>query len=265
MQNLKKRIVIKVGTGVLTKAETPHLDDDQLQRLADATAQLIDDGHEILLVSSGAVGAGLKTFGLTSYPEATNVRQACAAVGQIQLLNRYERFFRHHQIEIAQVLLTHHDFETAHRRDRVLSTVSEILRRNRLLPVINENDTVAVEELKFGDNDRLASQVAIMVKADLLMLLTSVDGLLSSGSTVDETTTDTHTQEIVREVTDIDADLGMVEPVKGRFAMGGMTSKLEAIRAASEAGIPAIIANGRRLEQLLELVDGKGICTRFPA
>jgi len=263
MQNhASKRIVVKVGTGVLTRKDDACLDEGQLQQLADAVARLVDQGHEVLLVSSGAVGAGLRIFGLTEYPKATSVRQACAAVGQIQLLNRYERLFRYHRIEIAQILLTHHDFETKHRRERVLSTISELLRGQRLLPVINENDTVAVEELKFGDNDRLAAQVAAMVGADLLILLTCVDGLLPAAALQKQGES---SPLPIPEITDIDAALAMVEPTKGRFAMGGMASKLESIRSATGAGVPAIIASGRRLDQLSELVAGRGICTRFPA
>jgi glutamate 5-kinase len=256
------RIVVKVGTGVLTRKDDACLDEGQLQRLAEAIARIISEGHEVLLVSSGAVGAGLRVFGLSQYPEATDIRQACAAVGQVRLLNCYGRLFQDHNIEIAQVLLTHHDFETEHRRERVLSTVSRLLRTDRLLPIINENDTVAVEELKFGDNDRLASQVAILIRAELLILLTCVDGLLACVTPEDQQ--EGTVPQLIAEVTDIDAALDMVEPTKGRFAMGGMASKLEAIRAANTAGIPAIIANGRRPEQLADLVRGGGVCTRFP-
>jgi len=262
MENLKKRLVVKVGTGVLTCTEGPQLDEEQFQRIGDAVSALVKAGHECLLVSSGAVGAGIGVLGLEKYPKETSTRQACAAVGQIQLVQRYERLFREHDIEVAQLLLTRQDIETDDRRQRVLATIRALLNREgtQIVPIINENDSVAVEELKFGDNDTLAARVATMIEADLLILLTGVDGLLPAGGMSDGAKA-----EPIAEITDIDAAMAEVAPIKGRFSMGGMASKLAAIRTATEGGVAAIIASGHRLEQLSDLVDGGGICTRFPA
>ena len=248
-----KRIVIKVGTGVLTREESSTLDEGQFQRIAEAVAELTNAGHECLLVSSGAVGAGLSVMNLREYPQETSVRQACAAVGQIQLLHRYERLFRYHKIEVAQVLLTQHDIDTDDRRQRVLATLSTLLSADRIIPIINENDTVAVEELKMGDNDQLAARLATTIGADLLLLLTTVDGLLDAE------------QNLIPEVHNLEEASAMVSPEKGRFSMGGMQSKLQAIDLSVSHGVPAIIANGRRLTQISEIVEGTGICTRFPA
>ena len=210
-------------------------------------------GHRCLFVSSGAVGSGVSAFGLGEYPKDTATRQACAAVGQARLdadLQQPVRKLRHH---VAQVLLTAGDLGTPERADYVSSTLGRLLAEHRL-PIINENDSVAVEELKFGDNDMLSVRVAKLAGAKRVILLTSVDGLL-----------DPETNELITEVANIDDVFRHVRDDKGRFSMGGMASKLSAVKFAVDAGIETHIAHGRHPERLAGIVAGKGISTHFKA
>jgi glutamate 5-kinase len=244
--------VIKAGTGVLTKAGDGTLDRAALVHLVAAIAGLIQSGHRCLFVSSGAVGSGLAAFGLTEYPQDTATRQACAAVGQASLMQTYSSLFANFEVTIAQVLLTAADLGTPERAGYVSDTLNRLLAEPQILPIINENDSVAVEELKFGDNDMLSVRVAKLAGATRIILLTSVDGLL-----------DPATNELIPEVTDIDGVFHHVRGDKGRFSMGGMASKLAAIKFALDAGIETHIAHGRHPERLAGIVAGHGLSTRF--
>ena len=246
--------LIKAGTGVLTKSADGTLDKAALVHLVSAIAGLMDAGHRCLFVSSGAVGSGVSALGLTEYPKDTATRQACAAIGQARLMQTYSSLFSNFDITIAQVLLTAADLGTPERAGYVSDTFRRLLAEPRILPIINENDSVAVEELKFGDNDMLSVRVAKLAGAARVILLTSVDGLL-----------DPETNEVIPEVSDIDHVFRHVREDKGRFSMGGMASKLTAVKFAVEAGIETHIAHGRRPERLAEIVEGKGISTRFHA
>jgi glutamate 5-kinase len=246
--------VIKVGTGVLTKVTDGTLDGAALVRLVTAIAGLMEEGKRCVLVSSGAVGAGVSAFGLTGYPQDTETRQACAAVGQTRLMHAYENLFRNFGINVAQLLLTAADLNTPERANYVSNTLKRLLQEGTILPIINENDSVAVEELKFGDNDMLSAKVAQLCGASQLILLTSVDGLLDPAS-----------GQRVERVEDIAAVLDFASGQSGRFSIGGMASKLKAVKLAVESGVPTLIANGRHPERLRELVNGGGIGTRFDA
>jgi glutamate 5-kinase len=245
--------VVKVGTGVLTKVSDGTLDGSALVRLATALAGRIEAGERLILVSSGAVGAGVAAFGLAQYPAELATKQACAAVGQTRLMAAYENIFRNFEIAVAQLLLTAADIRTEERKVLVVNTLRRLLREPRLLPIINENDSVAVEELKFGDNDMLSARVAQLAGARRLIILTSVDGLL-----------DPATGAPVAVVDDVARAESLVSDQKGKFSIGGMGSKLAAVRCAVEAGIETVIANGRKPEQLAEIMDGRGVATRFP-
>jgi len=244
--------VVKVGTGVLTKVADGTLDGGSLVRLSTALAGLVEKGRRVILVSSGSVGAGVAAFGLEQYPDDVSTRQACAAVGQTRLMAAYENIFRSFEVAVAQLLLTAEDLRAESRRALVLDTLRRLLAEPALLPIINENDSVAVEELKVGDNDMLSAQVAVLVGARRLVLLSTVDGLV-----------DPATGKPVPHVRDIDAAEAMVTPDKGRFSIGGMRSKLEAVRYAVASGIETVIANGRRPEDLAAIVGGGGGGTRF--
>ena len=211
----------------------------------------MESGHEVLIVSSAAVAAGLGALGLRERPEELAARQACAAVGQGRLMATYTEHFAKHGLTVAQILLTYADLDSRSAYANVRTTISRLL-ASRIVPIINENDTVAVEELKFGDNDRLSGEVAVMAEAQLLVLLTSVDGLLDAkGNTISRV-------EDVSEVTKF------VREEKGRLSVGGMESKLQAVRAAVEAGIPTVIASGRKAGQILRAAAGKPAGTYFP-
>ncbi len=244
--------LIKAGTGVLTKSSDGTLDRAALVHLVAAISKLMQSGHRCLFVSSGAVGSGVSALGLSEYPKDTATRQACAAVGQARLMETYSGLFANFDITIAQVLLTAADLGTPLRAGYVSDTLRRLLSEPHILPIINENDSVAVEELKFGDNDMLSVRVAKLAGAKRVILLTSVDGLL-----------DPDTELLISEVGEIDAVFRHVREDRGRFSMGGMASKLSAVKFAVEAGIETCIAHGRHPERLADIVAGEGVCTRF--
>ena len=204
------KIVVKVGTGVLTR-ENGTLDGSSIVHLVSALADLMQQGHQVVLVSSGAVGAGVSVLGLPSYPQELSLKQACAAVGQTRLMQTYENLFNHFDVDVAQLLLTADDLKR--RRHHVQATVMRLFEHGRIIPIVNENDTVSVEELKFGDNDILSVHIARMLEADALFILTSVDGLYPPGGS---------RKAIIPRVEDVDAVLAFAEEDRGRFSMGGM-------------------------------------------
>jgi glutamate 5-kinase len=231
-------IVIKIGTGVLTKADGT-LDTASLARLVNAVADLPEHSQRVVLVSSGAVGAGIPALGLSEYPDDVPTRQAAAALGQTRLMHAYETLFRSFDVSVAQLLLTATDLESEGRRKRVFHLLTRLITEPGIVPIINENDSVAVEELSVGDNDMLSARVASLLGAKLLVLLTSVDGLMPPGS-----------EDIVTKVERVDDVLSYANAGKGRFAIGGMASKLEAVKLAVEEGVETVIANGRRPDRL---------------
>jgi glutamate 5-kinase len=245
-----RRIVLKFGSGILANARGSGLDEKQFRRLCAEVSAAVKAGHECVVVSSGAVAAGLGVLGLKERPEALAARQACAAVGQSKLMESYARHFADHGLNVAQLLLTHGDLDSRTRYENARNTLEHLL-RGRVVPIINENDSVAVEELRFGDNDRLSAEVAQLAKADLLILLTSVDGLLDERG------------ETVRVVEDIDDVASLARNEKGKFSVGGMASKLQAVRDAVAAGIATHIASGRKPKQIPAILAGKQAGTRF--
>ncbi len=246
-----KRIVLKFGTGILTRARGESLDDSQFGGLTSEVAKLVLAGNECVVVSSGAVGAGMSVLGLKQRPTDLPSVQACAAVGQSKLMQLYETHFGAHNLNVAQLLLTHGDLDSRTRYRNVQNTLNRLLDRRVVVPIINENDSVAVEELRFGDNDRLSAEVAIMAGAELLIILTSVDGLLDPAGGV------------IPVVTDIDAASRFATDEKGKLSVGGMVAKLQAVKVAVDAGIPTVIGNGRKPRQIGAIASGRGKCTRF--
>jgi glutamate 5-kinase len=245
------RIVLKFGSGILATPTGTNLDVRQFARLAREVSGLVSSGREVIVVSSGAVAAGLGALKLKERPEDLAARQACAAVGQGRLMATYTEHFAKHGLTVAQILLTHGDLDSRIAYANVRTTLSRLL-ANRVVPIINENDTVAVEELRFGDNDRLSAEVAILAEARLLVLLTSVDWLLDAkGKTIARVDNLEDVRQFVRED-------------KGRLSVGGMSSKLQAVRLAVEAGIPTVIASGRKPGALVKAVEGKPSGTYFP-
>jgi glutamate 5-kinase len=247
------RIVVKVGTHAIAR-KSGHPDHIALKRLVAQLSALKSSGHEVVFVSSGAVAAGVEALGLKARPKDTNDIQMCAAVGQVQFICEYEKLFAEYGIKIGQVLLTHDDFESRRRSQNVRKSIEHLVKAE-IVPVINENDVVADDELKgltFGDNDWLSFLIARLVKADLLILLTTVDGLLdSNGKRIALVENPRKVMRLVRA------------GEKGSLSKGGMDSKLKAVRAAVDSGIDTYIANGRK-SVLLPLVEGRNVGTFFP-
>lgn len=253
MQLKSLRIVVKFGSGILAHPNGFGLDEEQFERLAYALSGLRAAGHEVVLVSSGAVAAGGMAFGMATRPDDTATLQACAAVGQTRLMRRYERLFSRHGLLVAQLLLTNEDFAQPVRHDNLHRTLIRLLSFKNVIPIINENDSVATEELKVGDNDYLSANVARLAQANLLILLTSVDGLQDEHGA------------LVTEIPDVPSSLKHVRAEKGAHSTGGMASKLAAAAEAMRAGIEVVIANGRNPGQLAELARGGGKGTRLRA
>ena len=255
MSQQSKRIVLKFGTGILTKLNAPEPDPIQLRKLVEAVALLKAAGHSVVVVSSGAVASGLKPLAFTERPTDLTSLQALAAVGQTHLMHMYETLLRDHGLHVAQLLVTHEDLVNDDRAPRVKATLERLLDFHQVVPVINENDSVAIEELRFGDNDKLSSRVAVLWGADLLILLTSAPGLLRNASKPEEGP--------IAVVDDVDAVIHHAEEEKTKLGTGGMISKLRAVQDAVNSGVECIIANGRNTDQLPNLANGGGIGTRF--
>ncbi|MFP6873927.1 MAG: glutamate 5-kinase [Verrucomicrobiales bacterium] len=246
-------VVIKFGSGILTRPDGMALDDTRIESLVSAVGGVHASGKQPIIVSSGAAAAGMMEFGFNERPVELSTLQACCAVGQTRLMQLYGTMFRSFELNVAQLLLANEDFSTPQRRENVLNTLQQLIALGGVIPIINENDSVAVEELKFGDNDTLSAEIACLVDASLLILLTGVDGLKDDQGS------------LVEEVADIDSVTCHVHPKTGQFSVGGMATKLEAARIATAAGIPAIIANGDNPGQLSQLIAGSGLGTRIQA
>jgi glutamate 5-kinase len=243
--------VLKFGSGTLTGTRTPGLDLKQFARLSAEVAALIQRGYQCVTVTSGAVAAGTSVLALSERPQDLATAQASAAVGQSKLMHAYERAFGRYKLNVAQLLLTHSDLDSRTRRANAGNTLERLLATDNVVPIINENDSVATEELSFGDNDRLSAEVATLAGADLLIILTQVDGLLDAEG------------KVIPLVRDIDRVKKLANGERGRFSRGGMVSKLEAVKMAVDAGITTVIMNGRRPERIPDVIAGKQIGTRF--
>ncbi len=230
-----RRVVVKLGSRVVTTAD--GVDRDNVGRLVGELARLHENGLDIVVVSSGARAAGLARLGLSRIPDAIPEQQAAAAIGQIRLMMLYEEFFSSFGKHVGQVLLTAADVEDRSRYLNARHTFERLL-DHRIIPVVNENDSVAIDELKFGDNDRLSALVAGLVAADLLVILTDVDGYMSDDPR-------RGTAELVPVLDDVDTAIARASDRPGDHGTGGIASKLRAARSAARRGIPTIIANGR--------------------
>lgn len=247
-----KRLVIKLGSGVLSRTGERALDTAQFRRLAAEIASLHKAGHACIVVSSAAIAAGVRVLELDHRPNDLPGKQACAATGQPELMRLYAASFRPHGLHVAQLLLTHEDIDSRTRRINARNTLNRLLATRTVVPVINENDSVAVEELRFGDNDRLSAEVAVLAQANHLLILTSVDGLQRPDG------------QRIPEVQNIAAAFRHVRPDKGEESVGGMKTKLEAVKMSVAAGIPATILDGRRPGQIAAALARKNVGTRFP-
>jgi glutamate 5-kinase len=250
------RIVVKFGTGVLTDSrKQPDL--AQMARLVAQVAEQRAAGREIVVVTSGAVGAGMGALGLEKRPTELAELQACAAVGQSRLMATYEKLFAQHSLHVAQVLLTHEDLEHHERHLNARNTLVALLQRG-VVPIINENDAVSFTELKFGDNDKLSALVASLLPADLLVILTTVDGVIENFGKANPKTISTIEQ--------IDSTIEkLAGGTDSETAVGGMASKIQAAKIVVRSGIPLIIASGKKKNVLARVVSGEDEGTLFVA
>ncbi len=250
------RIVVKVGTSSLTH-ETGKLNIEMIEKLCRQIVNIHFSGKEVLLVTSGAVGAGLSKLGYLEKPKSIPEKQAAAAVGQGILMHVYEKIFSEYGETVAQLLLTKDDLKNRNRFLNSRNTLLTLLSK-RVIPIINENDTVVVEEIKFGDNDTLAALVASLVNADLLILLTDIDGLYTADPRK------TPQAQRISVVSEIDEKITALAGKTGsKFASGGMITKIEAGKIAISAGIPMMIANSQEENILNRLIQGEDKGTLF--
>lgn len=251
-----KRIVIKVGTSTLTY-ENGKTNIRRLAKLVSVLADLHNAGCEVVLVSSGAIGVGVGKLGLPSRPTDTMGRQAAAAVGQCELMFMYDKFFSEYGQKVGQLLITKGDVECEERRTNLTNTFDRLFEYGAV-PIVNENDSVSIEELVFGDNDCLSANVAKLIHADALIMLTDIDGLYSGNPREDPDAT------LIVNVERIDDDLKALAGGTGsNRGTGGMITKLNAAEIATQAGIPAIIMNGSTPTDLYKTVEGRQVGTFF--
>ena len=253
----KKRIVIKVGTSTLTH-KTGRLNIRRLEKLVKVISDLQNSGKQIVLVSSGAVGLGMAKLGMQSRPTETQLRQACAAVGQCELMNIYDKNFSEYNITVAQMLLTKYIVDSP-RKNNVENTFEQLISRN-VIPIVNANDTIAIDELEldFGENDTLGAHVAVWSKADMLVILSDIDGFYDSNPKLNS---NAKLIPVVNEITDDIRNLAG-DAISG-LGTGGMITKINAAEMAINSGIDMAILNGRNPNVLYDLFDGREVGTIF--
>lgn len=255
----KKRIVFKIGTSTLTHEETGGLDLVKMEKFVRILTDLHNQGKEIVVVSSGAIGVGRKALGLKQKPEERSMKQACAAVGQSRLMTVYQKLFSEYNQDTAQILMTKITIANDTSRHNAQNTFRELLKLG-VIPIVNENDTVATDEIDFGDNDYLSAIVSAIVGADLVVLLSDIDGLYT-----DDPNQNPHAELIplVERITD--EMLGMAKGPATDVGTGGMISKVGAAGIANDAGADMIIINGEDMDNINRLFAGEEIGTLFTA
>ncbi len=253
-----KRIVVKVGTSTLTY-DTGKINLRRLSKLAQVLSDLKNSGKEVVLVTSGAIGVGVGKLGLKERPQDTPGRQAAATVGQCELMFLYDKFFSEYGNIIGQLLVTRSDFENEERHTNLHNSFMKLFEYSAI-PIVNENDSVAVEEIVFGDNDSLSAHIAKIVDADLLIILTDIDGLFSANPRDDENAVLIHSVDKIN-----DGILALAGGSGTNRGTGGMITKLHAAQIATEAGINTVVMNGSDPEELYKLLDGRQIGTLFKA
>lgn len=253
------RIAVKVGTSTLAHS-TGHLNIRHVEDLCKVLSDLKNAGNEIILVSSGAIGMGVGKLSLGSRPDDMPTKQAAAAVGQCELMYTYDKLFSEYNHTVAQLLITSPDISESPRTERGENFRNTVLRLLQLgaLPIINENDTVATEEISVGDNDTLSALVARSCDAELLVLLSDIDGLYTCDPRTDESA------QLIDVVPEITPEIIACAGGKGsELGTGGMATKLHAAQICTESGIDMIIANGSTPSILYDIVEGKSIGTKF--
>lgn len=247
-----KILVVKIGTKVITSSDK-SLSKERLKDIVNQIADILDKAFRVIVVTSGAIGAGMGLLGLRKRPVKLEGLQAAASIGQSYLMQLYSGYFKERGYLVGQILLTQDDFNDRKRYLNIKYTIQTLF-NHKVVPIINENDTISTEEIRCGDNDRLSALVSDLCRAETLILLTDVDGLLDEKCNVINFV-DEITPRILKLTRSSQCELGT----------GGMTSKLDAIRRAAASGIECIIANGRTKNILVDIVAGKSVGTRFKA
>ncbi|MGI5893722.1 MAG: glutamate 5-kinase [Candidatus Merdivicinus sp.] len=248
------RIVIKVGTSTLAH-KTGLMNIQRVEKLVKVLSDLKNSGREIILVSSGAIGVGVGKMGLKQRPTDTPSKQACAAIGQCELMYCYDKYFSEYNHAVAQVLMTRDIVDSFERKENVMNTFHTLLEMG-VVPVVNENDTVAVEEIVFGDNDTLSAIVGSLTKTDLLIILTDIDGVF------DQNPRENPEAKLIRHIPAITDEVRALAGGNGTgLGTGGMVTKISAAQIGLDAGFPTVIMNGSRPEALYELMEDQPIGT----
>lgn len=251
-----KRIVVKVGTSTLTY-DTGMENLLSIEKLAMVLSDLLNQGKEVVLVTSGAIGVGVGRLKLKEKPHTIREKQAVAAVGQCELMHLYSKFFSEYGHLVGQILLTRDVVEDDHKRHNVINTFETLIEKG-IVPIVNENDSVATDEIEFGDNDTLSAIVADIIKADLLIILSDIDGFYDSDP---RTNNDSELLSYIEEITpEIEEYAGGVGSNRGT---GGMVTKLSAAKIATSAGVDMVLCNGSDPEIIFDVLDSKEIGTLF--
>jgi glutamate 5-kinase len=251
-----KRLVVKVGTSTLTY-DTGKTNIRRMHKLVSVLSDIVNSGIEVALVTSGAIGVGVGKLGLKERPSDISGRQAAATVGQCELMFMYDKLFGEYGHTVGQLLITKSDVDSEERRKNLVNTFDKLFDYGAV-PIVNENDSVAVDEIVYGDNDSLSAIVAKLVNADALIILTDIDGLY------DDNPNENEDAKLISQVDEITDELIAVAGGHGsRFSTGGMVTKLHAAQIAMDAGIDTIVMNGAAPESIYKALDGKQIGTFF--
>lgn len=255
----KKKIVVKIGSSSITHESTGNINYKKLERLVRILCDIKNQGKDIVLVSSGAIAVGRQTVGLTEKPKVLSEKQACAAIGQCRLMMTYQKLFAEYNQIAAQVLMTKYTMLNDDNMTNARNTFEELFKFGAI-PVVNENDTVSTYEIEFGDNDRLSALVCALIGADLLILLSDIDGLFTDDPNLNP---DAKFIDIVPEIDD-DIRL-MAKETASSVGTGGMSAKLAAATIATDAGADMVIANSKDIDVIEDIIDGKQVGTLFLA
>ncbi len=252
------RIVVKVGTSTLTHKNTGKSNIARIAKLVSVLADLHNMGHDVVLVSSGAIGIGSTKLGLKEKPETIKGQQAAAAIGQVELMFLYDKLFSEYGIVVSQLLFTSDVIHHRESRQHMLDTFNQLIEYGAI-PIVNENDSVSIEELVNGDNDGLSALVATLIKADMLIMLTDTDGLYDSNPNENKNA------KLISWVEEITPEIEAVAGSAGKSGTGGFVTKIEAAKHATSGGVPVIIMNGEKPTRLYKAIEGKEIGTYFEA
>ena len=259
MRNIKaKRIVVKIGTNAIT-GKKGMIDLKLMQSLAEQIAEIKNKGKDVLIITSGAIGAGMKELNLNARPKEVTMQQVCAAIGQGILMSKYHDLFAKHNIKIAQILLAYEDFSSKKIFRNLQNSLNKLIGLG-VVPIINENDPISIDEIgpSFGDNDMLSALIASRMKADLLVILTDVNGLYDKDPKKG-------TASLIKEVENIDKNIEAIGGKANHRGLGGMKTKIEAAKIATEAGANVVIANGKSDRILSKIMQNKNVGTVFYA